>query len=234
MRRCTVFLVAVCASSAACGFLGEEGSGVLVTRSIDVGADIRAVEVGDAFLATISVGAAAPSASTTIDDNLVDHLAIEVDDDVLRVELSGRVRNATLGLEVALPALTSLEASGASRVEVEGGLDGEVEIGASGASTVHVDAVELEAFRLDVSGASRVETDGTAASIEADVSGASELDFAGVEAEVVVVNVSGASTVDVTVTEQLDAEASGASTVRYRGDPDVRVDASGSSSVERA
>jgi carbon monoxide dehydrogenase subunit G len=85
-----------------------------------------------------------------------------------------------------------------------------------------------------VSGASRVETDGTAASIEADVSGASELDFAGVEAEVVVVNVSGASTVDVTVTEQLDAEASGASTVRYRGDPDVRVDASGSSSVERA
>jgi hypothetical protein len=234
MRRGTVFLIAVCASSTACGFLGEEGSGVIVTRSIDVGAEIRAVEVGDSFLATISVGRATPSASVTIDDNLVDHLAIEVEDEVLRVELSGRVRDATLGLDVALLALTSLEASGASRVQVEGGLDGEVEIGASGASTVHVDAVELEAFRLDVSGASRVETGGTAVSIEADVSGASELHLAGVEAEVVAVDVSGASTVDITVTEQLEANASGASTVRYRGDPDVRVESTGSSSVERA
>ena len=234
MRRLAVFLFAACASTAGCELIGEEGSGVLVTRSVDVGAGVRAVEVGDSFVATISVGAATPSASVTIDDNLVDHLVIEVDDEVLRVELSGRVRDATLGLEVALPALLVLEASGGSRVQVEGGLDGEIEIGASGASIVHVDAVELDEFRLDVSGASRVETGGTAASIEADVSGASELDLAGVEAEVVVVDVSGASTVDVTVEDQLEANASGASTVRYRGDPDVRVDASGSSSVERA
>jgi putative autotransporter adhesin-like protein len=191
--------------------------------------------VGDGFEATILVEGGAPSGRVTIDANLLDHLVIEVDDGSLSVDLDGRVRNATLQLEVRLQALTQLEAGGASHVDVAGKLVGDVAVDASGASRAVIQAVELDSLALDVSGASRLEASGAATEISADVSGASEVDLAGVEASEVVVDASGASTPHVTVSELLDAVASGASTITYRGEPDrVLVDSSGASSVERA
>lgn len=220
--------------AASCAF-GEEGSGTLVTRRIEVPATVRALEVGDAFETTVNIASGAPDASFTIDDNLVDHVVTEIDDDVLQVELSGRVRGATLRLHVSMPDLDRLQVSGAVRVEVNGTIREEVEIEASGATNVVLDAVELDRFEVVVSGASSLDAAGSAEEIDAEVSGASEADLAAVEAQTVTVNVSGASHVEVDVREELEANASGASEVRYRGDPDrVRIDASGSSSVERA
>lgn len=215
--------------------LGEAGSGVLVTRPLEIASTVRRVELADGFETKIRLGAATASGRVTIDDNLLDNLEVATDDEMLHVELNGRVRRATLKLEIALPALTTLEVSGASSVEVQGTLSDRAEIVVAGASRVGVQAVDLKRLDLDVSGASRLEAGGVAREIRADASGASELDLARVEAEEVVLTASGASTVDVAVSELLDVEASGASTVRYRGDSArVLVDASGASTVERA
>ena len=46
-----------------CGLLGEAGSGVLVTRRIQVPAGIERVEIGDAFRSTIRVGRRVPRES---------------------------------------------------------------------------------------------------------------------------------------------------------------------------
>jgi hypothetical protein len=224
-------LLAVAASS--CGLLGEEGSGVLVTRRIEVPAEIERVEIGDAFRATIRVGSAAPSGDVTIDDNLLDRLRVEVDGDTLAIDLDGSVRGATLRAEIGVIRLRQIGVSGATSARVEGQVTDDLTVEASGASEVEIGTVELDELFLDVSGASQVAIDGSAGQVRADVSGASGVSLYGVEADEVAVDVSGASDAEVTVSDRLEAQASGASSVRYRGEPDrVISDESGASSVE--
>jgi hypothetical protein len=227
-------LLAVVASG--CGLLGEEGSGVLVTRTIQVPAQIERVEVGDTFRATVRAGAVTPTGEITIDDNLVDRLRVEVDGDTLRLDIDGRVRDATLRAEIGLVHLRRIGVSGASQVRVEGKVTDDLTIEASGASEVTLDSGELDELVLDVSGASRVSAGaGTVGHLRADVSGASHVALFGVEADEAKVDVSGASGLEVTILDRLEARASGASSVRYRGDPDrVISDESGASSVQPA
>jgi Putative auto-transporter adhesin, head GIN domain len=234
--RVVVAVVALLAVvTGGCGLLGEEGSGVLVTRRIQVPVEIERVEIGDAFRSTIRVGAAAPSGEIAIDDNLLDRLRVEVDGDTLRIDLDGRVRDATLRADIGLVRLRSLDISGASQVRVEGQVTDDLTIDASGASRIEVGSVELDELFLDVSGASQVSIDGTAGHLRADVSGASRLAMFGLEADEAEVDVSGASDAELTVLGRLEARASGASSVRYRGEPDrVISDESGASSVEPA
>jgi hypothetical protein len=221
--------------ASSCGLLDEEGSGVLLTRRIEVPAEIERVEIGDAFRATIRVGSAAPSGEVTIDDNLVDRVRVEVDGDTLAIDLDGSVRGATLRAEIGVVRLRQVSVSGASRARVEGQVTDDLTIEASGASEVEIGTVELDELFLDVSGASQVAIDGSAGQVRADVSGASGVSLFGVEADEVAVDVSGASDAEVTALDRLEATASGASSVRYRGEPDrVISDESGASSIEPA
>jgi hypothetical protein len=235
MRRALGALALLAVVASGCGVLGEAGSGVLVTRRIQVPAGIERVEIGDAFRSTVRVGTAAPSGEITIDDNLLDRLRVEVDGDTISIDLDGRVRDATLRANIGLIVLRRIGVSRASQVRVEGPVTDDLTIDASGASEVEVGSVELDELFLDVSGASQVSIEGTAGHLRADVSGASRIALFGVEADEAEVDVSGASEAELTVLERLEARASGASSVRYRGDPDrVISDESGASSVEPA
>jgi len=228
--------VAVLASMlTTCGFLGEVGSGVIVSRSVRVPADVDRVEVADAFEATIRLGAAAPSGSVRIDDNLVDRLRIEIDDDTFSIDLDGRVREATLQLNLSVDRLERVQASGASRVRLEGTVDDDLRLDASGASAIEIPSAELDELVVALSGASRATVAGSASTLDADVSGASRLSLFDLAVDEAQVGVSGASTAEVTVEDELEATASGASSVRYDGDPDrVLSDVSGASSVAPA
>jgi len=235
MRRALVALALLAVVASGCDALGEEGSGVLVTRRIQVPAGIERVEIGDAFQSTIRVGTAAPSGEITIDDNLLDRLRVEADGDTIRIDLDGRVRDATLRADIGLVGLRSLDVSGASQIRVEGQVTDDLTIDASGASEIEVGSVELDELFLDVSGATQVSIEGTAGHLRADVSGASRIALFGVETDEAEVDVSGASDAELTVLGRLEARASGASSVWYRGEPDrVISDESGASSVEPA
>ncbi len=235
MRRPLVALALLAVIASGCGVLGEAGSGVLVTRRIQVPAGIERVEIGDAFRSTILVGTAAPSGEITMDDNLLDRLRVEVDGDTISIDLDGRVRDATLRANIGLIRLRRLAVSRASQVRVKGLVTDDLTIEASGASEVEVGSVELDELFLNVSGASQVSIEGTAGHLRTDVSGASRIALFGVEADEAEADVSGASEAELTVLDRLEARASGASSVRYRGDPDrVISDESGASSVEPA
>ncbi|HET9672798.1 MAG TPA: DUF2807 domain-containing protein [Actinomycetota bacterium] len=227
--------LAVAVATSGCALFGEEGSGVLVTRRLRVPTEIRRIELGDAFHATIRLGVAAPRGEIRIDDNLVDRLRVEVDGDTLAIDLDGAVRNATLRAELDVTGLRELGVSGASRAVVEGDVTDDLTVGASGASRVEIGSVALDELVLDVSGASEVAMAGSAEHVDAEVSGASTLALTGLEAEDVRLDLSGASSAEVTALDRLEAAASGASSVRYRGEPDrVITDASGASSIEPA
>ena len=234
MRLAIRVAVAVSLLSSGCSLLGEEGSGVLVTRTFEVAREITHVEIEDSFVAEVSVGTA-PSAAITIDDNLVSMLRVTQDGDTLVLDLDGRVRDATLQANIVVSGLAAVAASGASQVSVRGTMSADVVLVASGSSVIEGAVLDAETLEIDLSGASRIEASGAATRIQAQASGASELLLADVETDEASVEASGASSVEVWVNDELDARASGASSIAYRGDPPrVIVDSSGSSSVERA
>jgi hypothetical protein len=217
---------------ASCTLLGEQGSGVLVSRPLEIAVDVDRVEIGDAFRAAIRVGATTPSGSVRIDDNLVDLLRIEVDDGTVSIDLDGQVRGATLEVDLALVRLERLLASGATEVRVEGVVEDDLRLDASGASSIEAPSAELDELVVGLSGASRATLKGGASHLDANVSGASRLSLFDLAIEEATVELSGASAAELTVEDRLEATASGASSVRYRGDPDrVISDVSGASSV---
>jgi hypothetical protein len=239
IRRTLAVLLLAASSLSSCDVvLGEQGSGEIVTRRLDLPAEVQRIELADAFRATITVGTKEPSATVAIDDNLLDRLDVEIDGDTVAIDIEGRVRDATLRVAIGVIRLRELRLSGASHATVEEGLGltDDVTVEGSGASEVRLGSVDLDEFDISLSGASKLSgARGGANQITADVSGASTLALFGVEADEARVDVSGASHAAVTVRDRLEATASGASTVVYQGDPDHVVrDESGASSIEPA
>jgi Putative auto-transporter adhesin, head GIN domain len=237
MRRAAVLSALLLSLGAVgCGLFGEEGSGVLVTRRLQVPAEIDSVRLADGFRATIATGRREPAGTVTIDDNLVGLLQIDVDGSTLSIDLSGQVRGATLRVDLGLIRLRALELSGASAASVRGPLTGDLTVEASGASEADLPPMDLDDLELSVSGASNVSAEaGGTGRLQADVSGSSHVALFEVQADEAELVVSGSSEVEVTVIELLDSQASGGSSVRFRGEPErVIRDESGGSSVEPA
>ncbi len=197
------------------------GSGKPATKRVEI-ADFTGVEIANTFQATIR-RADRFEVSVTADDNVIEHVTVEKDGPRLRVGLekgrSYRLRPNTLKLEVAMPALEALDASGASRARVEG-------------------FESDRPFRAELSGASHLEGSIHAGDIEVELSGASNAKWQG-SARVAQLHASGASTLDLAdfaVTgDNLTVEANGASTVRLGGSARAAVlKASGASQLKLA
>jgi hypothetical protein len=192
------------------------GSGNVVSQEYDL-TDFDQVDISHAFNVDVMQGESY-SVIVSVDDNLVEHLNVVKQGNTLKIGLKPNfdytVRNTTLNTEVAMPALTRIEASGASDV-IANGFD------------------STNAFQVKLSGASTVVLTGSAGDLTVDVSGSSDADLAGFPVGGARVDASGASTVIVNVSGRLDVDASGSSDVYYLGDPTLgSIDTSGSSSVE--
>ena len=104
---------------------------------------------------------------------------------------------------------------------------------AKGATKVDVDRLSGPVVRVGLSGASRLHAKGRAERLIADVVGASEARLKDVDAVAADVRASGASKVWVSVRKRLGAVATGASEIRYKGKPNVlKKEATGASSVK--
>jgi hypothetical protein len=190
------------------------GSGTAMTESRDV-ETFDAIEVGGAFVVVVHVDpAAAQRVEVSGDDNIVAKVATTVAVGELDIQLEhGMVRpKLPMKVEVWLPSLTGLEASGASNITVEG--------------------LHGERFELELSGASESTLQGRVDRFEVDSSGASDLDARELHAKIVELELSGAGDADVFASDRLDAAVSGAGDVHYFGDPkEVKQNVSGAGSI---
>jgi hypothetical protein len=137
-------------------------------------------------------------------------------------------------VNVTLPRLAGLTASGGSDAVAEGTFTGEeMEIIASGGSDITIDVFATE-LMMQASGGSDLRVSGTARKAQAHSSGGSDLDASRLTVDDVEVHSSGGSDLAVAVRERIAGNASGGSDVTYSGDPrSVDVDASGGSDVRR-
>ncbi|MCY7351491.1 MAG: DUF2807 domain-containing protein [Cytophagaceae bacterium] len=134
-------------------------------------------------------------------------------------------------LLVTLPALRSVEASGACLVQINGFENQPaLDLEATGATVIKFSG-QAERLRAEAVGASRINLRGQCQHLNAEVVGASSIDAFELEAQTAHVEAVGASNAQVFVTQELSAEAIGASSIRYRGNPTLRADSVGASSI---
>lgn len=135
-------------------------------------------------------------------------------------------------VQVTMPRLKGLDASGASDVKVSGfKSDDDLSIGLSGASELN-GFVHVGNLNIELSGASEVELIGSGNKLTIDGSGASELDLGDFKVESANIELSGASEVEVHAVESISADLSGSSEVKYHGNPRMKdIDTSGASEI---
>ncbi|NVB38618.1 DUF2807 domain-containing protein [Pseudenhygromyxa sp. WMMC2535] len=192
--------------------LRGSGSAGSELRELD---DFDRIDIGGAFTLTVHVDPdAAPKVELRGDDNILPSILTKVQGSELDIGFENMIVNPKLPLEVEVwvPALQAIDASGAS--------------------TIHVEGIAGERFDLDLSGSAEVALAGAVERLDVDISGSAELAARTLVAERVEVELSGSGEAEVFASERLDADISGSAEVTYWGDPEVEKDISGSGKVE--
>jgi hypothetical protein len=195
----------------ACGSRGS-GDPTTETRELD---GFSSIELGGALDLIVHVGAAEQKVVISGDDNIVPLIETRVAGDKLHIDHEGWLRpELPLKVEVWLPKLEAVEASGATDIDVEN--------------------LAGERFELELSGAGDVELRGKVDVLDVEISGAGDLDARSLEAKQVTIDLSGAGEAKVWATAKLDVDISGAGEVEYWGNPsEVEQDITGAGSLHR-
>jgi hypothetical protein len=135
-------------------------------------------------------------------------------------------------VDVTLPKLLALTASGGSEVETEGTFSGDtLEVSASGGSDMVIE-IAVATLELTASGGADLRVSGTAGTARVQSSGGSDLNASGLTVGEADVQSSGGSDLSIAVTDSLTANASGGSDISYTGQPrTVNVNSSGGGGV---
>ena len=172
------------------------------------------------------------------DEKYREGIKTEITNGVLHVFYKGdKIRygnNFKMNVYVGYNKLEQLQASGASNVLIAGVLEQPIlNIQLSGASELK-GQVKVTDLNIKLSGASEAKITGTVKNINIESSGASDVKAYDLVAENCNVKASGASDVNITVTNDMAANASGASNVYYKGTAELKLkQSSGASSVTR-
>ena len=136
-------------------------------------------------------------------------------------------------VDLTLPELAALSASGGSDVRIEGTIAGErLAIAASGGAdvTAAVDVADLEAT---TSGGADLRLSGSARTATIRTSGGSDVNARDLRVEQAEVQSSGGADIAIAVSERLVAQASGGSDIVYTGNPATEIAVSGGADVTR-
>lgn len=239
MKKVNLLVILIAALTAVILITGCNitGPGKVIDEEKDF-TDFNCVDIGSTFDAEITKS---DSFSVTIhaDESLIDYVVVSKAGNTLSINLKPRhtftdftIGAKTLKAEITMPALDSLEVSGASKATIKGfTVSEDFELEVSGLSSVKMVDIKVGNAEFDVSGASKVTGDMIATDVDFMVSGMSTIELTG-SADNLELDASGASDVDLTdfIVQDADVELSGASkaTVNVKGKLDYDVSAASS------
>lgn len=182
------------------------------------------ISVYDAINVTVTYGSATSKITVEANDNLMKHIITELDGDYLVIKLDSKISiksSATLNVNITVPELTKINASGASRVEFLNELNtNSLNLDLSGASSLKGN-LNLSSCNFDLSGASNVELTGNINTAIIELSGASSIGNYNCNVDTLSIDLSGASSGLLTANNWLNVNASGVSSLHYKGDPTI-------------
>jgi hypothetical protein len=148
------------------------------------------------------------------DDNVLSLVSTEVTNNVLHVRsLRGYSTSEPITLEISVPDLLAISASGAGSLEVSG--------------------LKNEKFEIDANGAPAIKVAGETNNLTIDAKGAGKIDTHKLHAARVQVDAKGVCSIEVYAAEQLDVTVSGPSQVTYSGNAVVNKIVNGPGRVEK-
>ncbi|WP_247237265.1 PspC domain-containing protein [Telluribacter sp. SYSU D00476] len=180
--------------------------------------DFTGVALGGAYAVDIRQG---QEFSVRVDgeEEDVDNLKVTVRDGVLHVERPSNFKffngnSQRVGIVITMPALKTLDLSGANKTRVSGftGGNANLSVDVAGASATELN-VDVNQIDVEVSGASKVILKGSARQLNADLSGACKLTATEMQIASADVEASGASKAELGRIEKLRKNASGASKI---------------------
>jgi hypothetical protein len=217
------------------------------------------VDVENTFQVEI-VQAASFSTTITANEGLLDYISVSQEGETLKIMLSPHhpftdftVGRGTLKAKIAMPAISSVSLSGATKGTISGFKSSQsFRVDVSGASSFNIDDIEVGNAEFDISGASKVTGSLKASDANFVVSGASRVDLKGSANNFTLtesgasilklleftvntadVKLDGASEATIAVKEKLDVALSGASRLYFHGNPAMgNISVTGASTIK--
>lgn len=189
------------------------GSGNSASEDRSVG-DFHALNVQTAIRATVSIGS--PQRVTiTADDNVLSMVNATVSNGELRLSMQGPVTARTpVQVAIVVPALDSLSASSAARVEATG--------------------LTADALSVNVESAGTISATGQASSLDVSVASSGSADLSGVPVQTVHANIASAGHATVHASSSVSGTVESAGLLTINGNPsEVSVDTNAAGRVER-
>jgi hypothetical protein len=207
--------------------LSVTGSGKLVTNERAVG-PFHALAVSSGIRATFHRGSPA-RVVVRADDNVIASIETKVKDGRLEVGPTGlsSCSRCTMEVDVTLPALDGVEASGGSDVRGDGLSGSKCTLELSGGTHVQLGDSTCERLELTASGGAVVKLSGQAKQLKLEASGGVELDIRALQVKQAQVDASGGVTGKLAVSDTLDGSLSGGVQLKVKGHPKTQLDRSG-------
>ena len=169
------------------------------------------------------------------DDNLHEHITIEVENEKLEVGSEGKfLQGEDLKIIIRFSELTEIDLAGAVQLRTKNQVESnELELDISGAAQVDLDVI-TDRLEIEVSGAAEIELSGEAEMLEFNVSGAGKIQGFDLATRRANLDVTGAGDVEISVSEKLEVNITGGGDVTYKGDPDISKSVTGAGSIKKA
>ncbi|MDW3647491.1 MAG: head GIN domain-containing protein [Bacteroidia bacterium] len=196
-----------------------EGNGDVVEMSVDQD-DFEGLSVNGVFDVLLHPGES-HSVTITADENLMEHIKIEIKDDVLHItsEKDFKTKEA-IKVDVYAEEINYVRIGGAANCESTGTLESdEIEMNIAGAGNIKL-GLDTEDLKVNISGAGNLELKGNADESRFGISGAGNLQAYDLKTHKTTLKMSGAGNAEVYADEDLNVSLSGIGRVSYKGSPE--------------
>jgi hypothetical protein len=198
------------------------GSGRLVIVTFGF-RDFSRISLSQSFKATIRKSESY-SIRVEVDDNIKQYVLAHQSGNAVSIGLEDNsYSNVTMNVTIETPDVSSIEASGASSIRLDGFvLDHDLQVVASGASLINGNLTARE-VTFNLTGSSNVELTGGANVLSVYGTGATQLSLFDFPVMTCKVNMTGGSVSNVRVSDYLEVSLTGGSVLRYKGNPSTKI-----------
>ncbi len=208
-----------------------EGNGNVVEVSHELDA-FDEVEISGVFQVELIKGGS--SIEVITDENLHEHISIEVEDGELSIDTENKFLEAEkLLLRIHYKDLKEIEVSGAIEISADETINEKsFELEVSGACDGALD-VNVDELIIEISGGGELELTGKADEVHIKISGAGEIEASELNAKRADIDITGAGDIEIAVSDRLKVHVAGAGDVKYVGDPEIEQSITGAGSVSK-
>lgn len=166
-----------------------------------------------------------PKLSIEIDENLLEHLIVEVENNQLKIkpERYTTLKPTKCIIYTNSKSLTKLETAGIVNTTIHDKLTADhITMSLAGKSEVVCNNLQVNTTEINSAGSATVTLAGSAKKSEFNIAGGGDIYTANFTQNEIEANIAGGGTMEVNVTDKLACSIAGSGTVKYKGNPTIK------------